>query len=107
MEKEQTNPAMAPLFRFLRNQDPGMLCLLTGVFFLPLFLPVAILCLAAAGGLWLGRLIWTGEVCLRRSPLDLWIVAFAALAAVSVSQSAHASAGWYNYGCLVGLYLLV
>ena len=106
MEKEQTNPAMAPLFRFLRNQDPGMLCLLTGVFFLPLFLPVAILCLAAAGGLWLGRLIWTGEVCLRRSPLDLWIVAFAALAAVSVSQSAHAAAGWYNYGCLVGLYLL-
>jgi hypothetical protein len=106
LENKQTYTAMAPLFRFLRNQDPGRACLLAGVFFLPLFLPVAIVCLTAAGVLWLGRLIWTGEVCLHRSPLDLWLAPFAALAALSIPQSAHAAAGWYNYMCLVGLYLL-
>lgn len=106
MENKQTYTAMAPLLRFLRNKDPGMACLLAGVFFLPLFLPVAIVCLTAAGVLWLGRLIWTGEVCLHRSPLDLWLAPFAALAALSIPQSAHAAAGWYNYMCLVGLYLL-
>ena len=106
MEKEQIHMAMTPILRFLRTLEPSTACLLAGVFFLPLFLPAAVFCLLASGALWLSRMIWTGEIRLRRTPLDGWIVAFAALAAVSVSQSTHAAAGWYNYTCLVGLYLL-
>ena len=106
MGKEHIHTAMTPILHFLRTLEPSMACLLAGVFFLPLFLPAAVLCLLASGVLWLGRMLWTGEIRLRRTPLDVWIAGFAALAAVSVSQSAHAAAGWYNYTCLVGLYLL-
>lgn len=106
MEKEQINTAMTPMVHFVRTLEPSAACLLAGVFFLPLFLPAAVFCLLASGALWLGRMLWTGEIRLRRTPLDAWIAGFAALAAVSVSQSAHAAAGWYNYICLVGLYLL-
>ena len=106
MGKEQIHTAMTPILHFLRTLEPSTAFLLAGVFFLPLFLPAAVFCLLVSGVLWLGRMLWKGEIRLRRTPLDVWILGFATLAALSVSQSAHAAAGWYNFTCLVGLYLL-
>ena len=82
-------------------------CLMGGIFFLPLFLSVAVALLVGAAVLWAGRMFWTGEFAVRRTPLDVWVAGFVLLAAVSVRQSAHAAEGWYNYFCLVGFYVLV
>ena len=82
-------------------------CLLGGVFFLPLFLTVAVALLSVAGMMLLGRMVWSGKFSIHRTPLDLWVTGFVVLAAVSVSQSVYAIEGWYNYFCLVGLYILV
>ena len=84
-----------------------MACLLGGVFFLPLFLTVAVALLSVAGMMLLGRMVWSGKFSIHRTPLDLWVTGFVVLAAVSVSQSVYAIEGWYNYFCLVGLYILV
>lgn len=77
-----------------------------GIFFLPLSLTVAVVFLIAAGALRVGYMAWTGEVYIRRTPLDLWLAGFALLSAVSIFQSAHATEGWYNYWHLMGLYVL-
>ncbi len=82
-------------------------CLLGGVFFLPLFLTVAVALLSAAGIMWIGRMVWCGKFSMRRTPLDVWVAGFVLLAAVSISQSVYSKEGWYNYFCLVGLYVLV
>ena len=78
-----------------------------GVFFLPLFLSAAVALLASSGVLWVGHMVWTAEFNVRRTPLDVWVAGFVLLAAVSVGQSNYAAEGWYNYFCLVGLYVLV
>ncbi len=106
MVKKQKNTAELPTFLILKDADTGMTCLLGGIFFLPLYLPVAAALFSLSGILWLSRMAWTGEVCIRRTSMDSWAVGFALLAAISVWQSVYAVEGWYNYWNLVGLYLL-
>ena len=98
---------MLPPISAERYQTVMMACLLGGVFFLPLFLTVAVALLSVAGMMLLGRMVWSGKFSIHRTPLDLWVAGFVVLAAVSVSQSVYAIEGWYNYFCLVGLYILV
>ena len=98
---------MLPPISAERYQTVMMACLLGGVFFLPLFLTVAVALLSVAGMMLLGRMVWSGKFSIHRTPLDLWVTGFVVLAAVSVSQSVYAIEGWYNYFCLVGLYILV
>lgn len=78
-----------------------------GVFFLPLYLPAAVALLIASAALLLLRMLWTGEVFVRRTALDPWLAGFVAAAVLSVWRSDYSAAGWYNLGCLVGLYVLV
>ena len=80
---------------------------LAGLFFLPLSLTGSWLCFGLAGLAWLFRMLWTGQVEVRRSGLDLWLAGFVLLAALSVWRSEHAAECWYNYLYLMGLYVLV
>ncbi len=96
-----------PIIGSARYQTATTACLMGGIFFLPLYLSAAVALLVGAGLLWMGRMLLTGEVFLRRTSLDVWVAGFVFLAAASVSQSDHAAEGWYNYFCLVGLYVLV
>ena len=80
---------------------------LAGLFFLPLSLTGSWVCFGLAGVVWLGRMLWSGQVEIRRSGLDIWLASFALLAALSVWRSEHAAECWYNYFYLMGLYVLV
>ena len=107
MTEVKNKEAMLPTISAERYQTVMTACLLGGVFFLPLFLTVAVALLSVAGMMLLGRMVWSGKFSIHRTPLDLWVAGFVVLAAVSVSQSVYAKEGWYNYFCLVGLYILV
>ena len=80
---------------------------LGGIFCMPISLTAAVVFLVSAGMLLVGGMAWTGEVYMRRTPMDLWVAGFALLAAVSVWTSAYAAEGFYNYAHLMGLYVLV
>jgi putative inorganic carbon (HCO3(-)) transporter len=80
---------------------------LAGLFFLPLSLTAAWISFSLAAALWLGRMLWQGEVAFRRTGLDLWLAGFVLAAALSVWQSDHTAEIWYNYCYLIGLYVLV
>lgn len=80
---------------------------LGAIFFLPLSLMLAALLMGSAGLLLAIRMVRTGRISLRWLQMDYWVVGFLFLAALSVVQSAHAAAGWYNYFYVVGLQALV
>jgi putative inorganic carbon (HCO3(-)) transporter len=84
----------------------GKAAVLAGLFFLPLSLTAAWISFFLAASIWLGRMLWQGEVVIRRTGLDLWLAGFVFLAALSVWQSDHTAEIWYNYCYLVGLYVL-
>jgi len=81
--------------------------LLSGIFFLPISLPMSWGCFLLSIAVWSGRCLWTGEVVIRRTSLDFYLAGFVVLAGISVWQSDHAAECWYNYFYLVGLYVLV
>ena len=80
---------------------------LAGLFFLPLSLTAAWISFSLAAALWLGRMVWQGEILIHRTGLDFWLVGFVLSAALSVWQSDHTAEIWYNYCYLIGLYVLV
>ena len=57
---------------------------LAGLFFLPLSLTAAWISFSLAAALWLGRMVWQGEILIHRTGLDFWLVGFVLSAALSV-----------------------
>jgi len=104
--ESSAKPAKISLIEPLWYRTAMTVSLMCGIFFLPLSLTVAVVLLALAGILLVAKMAWTGEVYVRRTSMDVWIAGFVVLAAFSVSQSAHATEGWYNYWHLMGLYML-
>lgn len=81
--------------------------LLGGIFFLPLCLEIAAVLLVSAGLALIGRMVWTGDVYVRRTSLDPWMAGFVVLVAASAPGSIFAYESWYNIYHLFSLYILI
>ncbi len=81
--------------------------LLSGIFFLPISLPLSWGCFLLSIAVWSWRFLLTVEVVIRLTSLDFYLSGFVVLEGISVWQSDHAAECWYNYFYLVGLYVLV
>lgn len=77
------------------------------VFFLPLALEVAVALLLLVFFGWLIRTIWTGRLEIRRTNLDLPLLGFFLLSAVSITQAPQWYESWYNWSYLFGRYVLI
>lgn len=82
-------------------------CILAVAFFLPLSLDIATLFLGAGTLLWVGKMILSKKLFLKRTPFDEIIALLVVLSAASISVSPDRDVSFYNFYHLMGRYILI
>ncbi len=82
-------------------------CILAVAFFLPMSLDAATLFLGVGTILWLGKMILTRKLLLKRTPFDEIIALLVILSAASIAVSPDRGFSFYNYYHLMGRYIVI
>lgn len=82
-------------------------CILAVAFFLPMSLDIATVFLGVGTVLWLGKMITTKRVLLKRTPFDEFVALLVILSAASIAVSPDKGFSFYNYYHLMGRYIII
>lgn len=76
------------------------------MFFLPISMTMVSIALLSSVAMWCGKMLITRKAAWRRTPLDLPVCAFVICGAISILGSPDRFISTYNFGYLMGHYLL-